>query len=168
MDQRMDEQISALYTEMFDYMFSYALPALGSPGLAEEAVQETFVIACQKPDKLLNSPNPKGWLVLTLKNVVHNQLRSRARLSYYIMKYAENRALVFNNEEAACDDYTAIEYSDIVSPKDFAMLRMYVFDKCSMLEISKKYGISVDATNKRIQRARSKLKLVEEETQKIV
>lgn len=167
MDKHMDEQISALYTEMYASMYSYALSALGSPGLAEEAVQETFMIACRKPEELLNSPNPKGWLVLTLKNVVHNQLRARARLSHYIMKYAENRALVFNNDEAACDDYTAIEYSDIVSPKDFAMLRMYVFDKCSMLEISKKFGISVDATSKRIQRARSRLKTNEEKMQKI-
>ena len=168
MDQHMDDQISALYTEMFDFMYSYALAALGSPGLAEEAVQETFMIACQKPEKLLNSPNPKGWLVLTLKNVVHNQLRAKARLSYYIMKYAENRALVFDNVDAACDDYTAIEYSDIISSKDFAMLRMYVFDKCSMLEISQKFGISVEATNKRIQRARSKLRINEEKIQEIV
>ena len=168
MDQHIDEQISALYIEMHDLLCAYAQPSLGSSGLAEEAVQETFMIACQKSEKLLTSPNPKGWLVLTLKNVVHNQLRAKARLSNCIMKCAENRALVFGSADAAYDDYTAIEYSDIISSKDFAMLRMYVFDKRSMLEISQIFGISVEATNKRIQRARSKLRTNEEKLQEIV
>ena len=39
--------------------------------LAEEAVQETFRIACAKADRLAESENRQGWLINTLKNVLH-------------------------------------------------------------------------------------------------
>lgn len=167
MDKSQDEMITELYRQMLNPLLAYARAILQSPGLAEEAVQETFMIACQKPESLLSSESPRGWLVLTLKNVIRNQQRTKAKLSKRIIQNDENRALIFENEAATYDDYTAVEYSDVVSPQDFAMLRMYVFDKCSMLDISKKYGISLDATRKRIQRARKKLKISEEKIQKI-
>ncbi len=167
MDKSQDEMISELYRQMLNPLLAYARAILQSPGLAEEAVQETFMIACKKPESLLSSESPKGWLVLTLKNVIRNQQRSKARLSKHILQNDENSALIFENETATYDDYTAVEYSDIVSPQDFAMLRKYVFDKCSMLDISKEYGISLEATRKRMQRARNKLKINEEKIQKI-
>ena len=167
MDKSQDEMISELYRQMLNPLYSYAKAILQSPGLAEEAVQKTFMIACQKPESLLSSESPRGWLVLTLKNVIRNQQRSKARLSKHILQNDENSALIFENEAATYDDYTAVEYSDIVSPQDYAMLRKYVFDKCSMLDISKEYGLSLDATRKRIQRARNKLKINEEKIQKL-
>ena len=167
MDKSQDEMISELYRQMLNPLYSYAKAILQNPGLAEEAVQETFMIACQKPESLLSSESPRGWLVLTLKNVIRNQQRSKARLSKHILQNDENSALIFENEAATYDDYTAVEYSDIVSPQDYAMLRKYVFDKCSMLDISKEYGLSLDATRKRIQRARNKLKINEEKIQKL-
>lgn len=167
MDKSQEEMISELYRQMLNPLFAYANAILQSRGLAEEAVQETFMIACQKPDSLLSSESPKGWLVVTLKNVIRNQQRIKARLSKRVIQNDEYRALIFENEAATYDDYTAVEYSDIVSPQDFAMLRRYVFDKCSMLDISKEYGLSLDATRKRIQRARNKLKLNEEKIQKL-
>ena len=167
LDRYQEEKISELYMQMLNPLLIYAKTVLQSAGLAEEAVQETFMIACQKPESLLASQNPKGWLVLTLKNVIRNQQRTKARLSKHIMDNAEYRDLVFENECATYDDYTSIEYSDMVSPQDFAMLRMYVFDKYSMLEISKEFGISVDAARKRIQRACKKLRVCEEKVQKI-
>ncbi len=167
MDKNLDDQISVLYRQMHDFLYFKALSSLQNHGLAEEAVQETFMIACQKPEQLLTSKNPQGWLVETLKNVIRNQARAKARLSRYILENDENRALVFGEESSTFDDYTSIEYSDIVSPIDFKMLRMYVFDRCSMLEISQKFGLSLDATRKRIQRARAKLKANEEKIRKI-
>ena len=78
MTDKQSEQIERLYFELFAQMTAYAGSVLKNRALAEEAVQETFRIACMKPESLCASPNPKGWLLLTLKNVLHNTVRSVA------------------------------------------------------------------------------------------
>ena len=53
-------EIERLYLQMYAMLFEYARASLSSDALAEEAVQDTFHIACQKPDELFSSPNPEG------------------------------------------------------------------------------------------------------------
>ena len=66
-----EEIIAQLYREMYRKLVVYAENALND-SLAEEAVQDTFRIACSKYDELMNSSNPQGWLMNTLKNVIRN------------------------------------------------------------------------------------------------
>ena len=47
MEALWQKPIAALYREMFPVLMAYAQTVL-SPAMAEEAVQETFEIACQK------------------------------------------------------------------------------------------------------------------------
>ena len=54
MDARQSEYIGQLYLEMFDKMMTYARSSLQSESLAEEAVQETFRIACEKLENICN------------------------------------------------------------------------------------------------------------------
>ena len=81
LNQEEEEYIERLYREMYTRLCIYAMSALGSKALAEEAVQDTFRIACIKPDVLMSSKNPRGWLINTLKNVIRNRRRTEARLS---------------------------------------------------------------------------------------
>jgi DNA-directed RNA polymerase specialized sigma24 family protein len=53
MDSDQRSRIEQLYTEMYDFLIHYAVSALKNESLAEEAVQETFRIACAKPEALL-------------------------------------------------------------------------------------------------------------------
>ena len=73
-DQR--KRIEEFYLEMYDRLFIYARTALDNEPLAEEAIQETFRIVCMKPEDLFSSPNPKGWIVNTLKYTIQS-LKSR-------------------------------------------------------------------------------------------
>ena len=66
MEQR--KQLEQLYREMNDLLKGYAYSKLADWSRAEEAVQETFRIACGKQEILLDSENPKGWLMNTLKD----------------------------------------------------------------------------------------------------
>ncbi len=77
--------INSLYTELYLKLFRYAVNALKSSHLAEEAVQETFCIACIKAKDCMQSPNPEGWIVLTLKNVIRNTIKSRYRLNHLLV-----------------------------------------------------------------------------------
>ena len=145
-----------LHSEMHNSLYIYAKAALGNNALAEEAVQETFRIACGSPNKLLTSSNPNGWLMETLKYVIRNIRRNRARLSNLmtaaipleaVASEPSRQNMEFN---AMCEEY--------VGEEDYRLLRMVTLDKYTMLEASQELGITVEACKKRVQRARKKLK----------
>ena len=52
LNQEEEKYIEQLYREMYTRLCFYAKNALGSRTLAEEAVQDTFRIACIKPDTI--------------------------------------------------------------------------------------------------------------------
>ena len=59
-DIESNKLIEQLYFEMYHKLFLYAQSALRDHSLAEEAVQETFRIACAKADRLAESENRQG------------------------------------------------------------------------------------------------------------
>ena len=81
------QRIEELYMQMYDKLFVYARSSLSNDSQAEEAVQETFRIACTRADVLYTSPNPEGWLVNTLKNVLSNMAHNRATASRIMTQY---------------------------------------------------------------------------------
>ena len=78
-------EITEKYTELYTMLLTYAVYKLKNESLAEEAVQETFRIACQKADAFYDSKNRNGWLVKTLKNVISNTQRKQFRAHTYSM-----------------------------------------------------------------------------------
>ncbi|MCD8355764.1 MAG: sigma-70 family RNA polymerase sigma factor [Clostridia bacterium] len=151
-----DEEIKRLYLEMYDLLMSYAKGVLEDYALAEEAVQETFRIACSKPEDLLSSKNPNGWLTNTLKNVMSNTKRTRARLNHLFM------VLIQLNEWSAEVDGGELDvdvlYANLTDDKDYQLLKKVVLEQRTMLEVSSELGISLEACAKRVQRAKKALK----------
>ena len=138
---------------MYDPLLSYALGVLPSPSQAEEAVQDTFQIACQKADEVCTSPNPKGWLTKTLKNVIGNELRQRIRDRKII---ADSLGAYIDNMGPHEDNIDIdILYSNVADTPEFKLIKAIALDGKSLLEISKELGISLDAVKKRAQRART-------------
>ena len=74
------ETVEKLYKEMYPALHAYARRVLEDSALAEEAIQDAFCIACARRDQFLTSPNPQGWIMLTLKHVMQNTLRAQAKL----------------------------------------------------------------------------------------
>lgn len=149
-----EQQLTQLYAEMFGILFAYASSALGDTSIAEEVVQETFCIACTKPEALFSSRNPKGWLMQTLKYVIMNTRRRLARLNRIILATVS----VENTEAPAAneDSHLVLDYEDLVSKADFDLLYKHVIYHASILELSQELGISMEACKKRIQRAKKK------------
>jgi RNA polymerase sigma-70 factor, ECF subfamily len=74
-----DEGVRAVYAAHGPELFRFALRSLGDRGLAEEAVQETFVRAWQASnrfDEALGSL--RTWLFAIVRNVVIDLSRARA------------------------------------------------------------------------------------------
>jgi RNA polymerase sigma factor (sigma-70 family) len=148
--------VEELYKEMYYPLSAYARSALNDRSLAEEAVQDTFRIACAKADSFLSSPNPKGWLLNTLKNVISNAIRSRAYLNSIVVSSLDFDENVISGEAVAPDvDFI---YSDLTDNEDYKLLKKIALNDYSMLEAAQELGISVEACKKRVQRAKKKLK----------
>lgn len=146
-------ELAQLYRETFRALYAYALSALRDSTLAEEAVQETFFIACYKIDNLLESPNPRGWLTLTVRNVARN-LKVRQR------KRAGQISLSAVPEEPVGEEDVSMRpellYESYLSEEEFALLSRVGVDGYTMQETSEQFGISVEACKKRVQRAKKK------------
>ena len=157
MDKEQSSFIEQLYMDMYDMLITYARCALREDALAEEAVQETFRIACQKPESLRESPNPNGWLVNTLKNTIRNIKHNRATAQRILTQYLELR---IDEDSYAVDKLKlATLYSDIANTEEFKLLKEFSIDGRSHLEMAKSRGITVAACKKRLQRAKETLRL---------
>ena len=152
MTDKQSEQIERLYFELFAQMTAYAGSVLKNRALAEEAVQETFRIACMKPESLCASPNRKGWLLLTLKNVLHNTVRSVASAN----RLTEKIKTVTEPVSSDTADLRLL-YGPLADREEFKLLQS-VSEGKTILELSRELGISMEACKKRVQRAREYLK----------
>jgi len=148
--------IDNLYREMYRKLHSYASIKLRDSHLSEEAVQDTFRIACAKIDVLYSSSKPEGWLFLTLRNVIRNMQKNQSTLNKYIIEVLDmgNIKAQSYSDEANID----LQYGDIAKSDDFKLLKRVVLDKYTMLEASTELGISVEACKKRVQRIKKKLR----------
>lgn len=156
MKQLYNKEIERLYLQMFSMLFEYARSVLPNDALAEEAVQDTFRIACQKPESLCASPNPEGWLVNTLKNVLCNMERSRGIAKRILHGYfaANITELTTTNDRVGVE----ILYDDIADTEEFKLLKEMAIDGRSYLEMAQSRNISIDTCRKRVQRAKETLR----------
>lgn len=150
------QSIEALYLEMYDLLMSYAISSLQRDALAEEAVQEAFRIACMKPESLLASPNPRGWMINTLKYTIANQKRSSAAATRVLAAYmsAQSQELLISGDNIKLE----VMYQDVADSDEFQLLKEMAIEGRSHLEMAEKRGISVAACKKRVQRAKEFLR----------
>ena len=155
MNAEQSKQIEQLYLQMYDMLLAYARSSLLEDALAEEMVQETFRIACQKPSELCGSQNPQGWLVKTLKFTIQNAKRSRESARQVLLAYlaAQNQQASFSEDQVRLE----VLYENIADLEEFKLLKEMAVDGKSHLEMALARGISVSACKKRVQRAKELL-----------
>ena len=156
MNTAQSKRIEHLYLEMFDKLITYARSCLDNDALAEEAVQETFRIACQKPEQLCESVNPRGWLVQTLKYTIRNIQSSRSTAKRIVEKYLMTQIKDFSFSEDSLD--LRVLYENVADTEEFKLLAEMAIEGRSHLEMANSRGISVTACKKRVQRAKETLR----------
>jgi RNA polymerase sigma-70 factor (ECF subfamily) len=150
------EYIEGLYREMYTLMFYYAKKILLKEALAEEAVQETFVTACQRLDSLKSSPNPQGWIMNALKHVTNKIKETRNMHSRYFLLGDSTLSVVADPKAHHPDP--ALLYDGLISQEDYYLLSRIGVDGYSILELADELDISLAACRKRIQRARERFR----------
>jgi RNA polymerase sigma-70 factor (ECF subfamily) len=156
MNTEQSRKIEELYLQMFENMKVYACCNLESEALAEEAVQETFRIACQRPERLCESDNPRGWLVRALKFTISNIKHDRTVTGKLLERYwlSQSGGCPFSEDQLK----VGILYEDLADTDEFMLLAEMAIEGRSHLEMAASRGISVNACKKRVQRAKESLR----------
>ena len=168
LNKEQDEFVTQLYKAMYYQLTAYARSALQDKSLAEEAVQDTFRIACAKIDEFMSKDNPQGWLFVILKNVIRNINRELANLNKLFVATLTVDEKAFLETVATCEDKTKrvedtevdILYSDLLAPDEYKLLKLIVLKHYSMYEAAAEFNISVETCKKRIQRTKAKLRKI--------
>lgn len=129
----------------------YATRFFKNRDLAQDVVQETFLIAQTKIDQLMESASPKGWLFNTLKNVIGNTYKQQKRLADMVS---------IQDYDIPIDMEISVKstYESMISNDDLQLLIWIYCDGWPYADVAKHLGIGLDACKKRIQRARIRFK----------
>lgn len=141
-----------LYQKQYDPLLGYAKSSLKNCSLAEEAVQEAFCIAMSKPEAIGESPNPQGWLVLTLRNIISNMKRRQKVARGVVSSYMGDQIDMLPGP--CMQTSPELLYADLADTQEFRLMCAIALDGKSMIELADEMGISVSACKKRVQRAR--------------
>ena len=152
MTTKQETTIKYLYIELYDRLFAYARSALDNNAIAEEAVHEAFQIACSKPQQLCTSPNPRGWMVQTLKYVISNMRRRQATANRIYNACTGFQDSDLDATQSAVD--VSLLYENISHTEEFILIRKMALDGKSIPDLAEEYNISISACNKRVQRAK--------------
>ena len=91
--------------------------------------------------------------MLTLKHAMQNMLRTRAKLRT-LLSLEAGEGLPAGAPELMSVD---LLFGDVASSEDFRLLKRVALDQCTMPELARELGVSVEACKKRVQRARKRL-----------
>lgn len=72
--------LSNLYQQAYPTMYRTAYRLTGCRDDALDVIQKTFLLALSQQEELEYHPNPMGWLMVTMNNLVKNERRRMARL----------------------------------------------------------------------------------------
>lgn len=148
-----DALIETLYITESKSMFYYAYGLLRNPGLAEVAVQDTFLAACQNPQAFFSCPKHKGWLYKTLGYIIKNALRDQQRAIMHTVSIddAPDASL------SRMDSYSSIP-DDAVDSEDMRLLHSFYVYGLTIQELAEQLGVSPGACKMRLKRARERLR----------
>lgn len=149
LSQEQNEALAELYHETYYTLSSYAKCSLQDKYLVEEAIQQTFLIACTKPDQVLNSPNPIGWLVITLRHSIQAILQRERKKSMEPYQAEQSIPADFSLDPR-------LLFESYLTRDEFDLLLRVGVEGYTLAEAAEELGLSAEACKKRVQRAKKK------------
>ena len=158
-----DVFIEKLHHLYFNKLTIYAVSVLRDATRAQDVVQDTFHEAVIHIDKLLAHENPGGWLMQTLKNKIKESERSRRRyISRFLSLDSDIATELIAEVEQPVDGapQVLLKVEKTLTKEEQHLLRRLIFENASHLEVSQELGITVWASQKRLERVRQKQRRV--------
>ena len=146
------DSFGKLYEQYYNGIVALAYSALGEMGLAEDAAQETFAIACQDLMKLRDSSKFGSWLAGICRNVSRQMMKKEQKLVEL-----RDRQNVTNTKQTSEAGEAVKDALRLLRPKYREPIVLRYYDNLSYQQISDILGISQMAVNGRILRAKQKI-----------
>ena len=148
------EQLGNLVLDSERQLYSTAKTILFSDQDCADAIQETIVKAFSKIDTLKNDKYARTWLIRILINECYNLVRKSSK--FILFEDLEDR---LEMESEKSKDYSEL-YAAVNSLKEELRLPviLYYIEDFSVREIAQILEISEGAVQKRLARARGKLR----------
>lgn len=165
MHPEQDQFMEQLHRGYFGKLMMYAFAATKNRDYAQDVVQDTFHEALRRIDTLMAHPNPGGWLMTTLKYKLREHERMRQQLILHFLSL--NTDLDYEPGESDpnlervqnMDEPPILEkIQSILTKEEYYLLKRLTMDRASHLEVAKELGISIYASQKRLERIRRKLR----------
>lgn len=155
MDKQQREYIHHLMLQYSDAMVRLTYRRVGDWHLAEDLVQETFLTACCKSERVCAHKKPVAWLFETLNNLTLRESRRFYHTEVSIEDIAESHELT----ELPMTCHIPMGLSAL--EQEIILLRI---DKgLSFLELAEHFGISEMACRQRLSRALRKCRTLLED-----
>ena len=146
------EYLEELYSSMANFLKNLAKLHLYDANSAEDAVQETFIVAQVRIQILMEKPDPKAWLINVLKHNVLHENRAMQRFRQLYQKIE-----LYMESPYAEDRYFEQDLLKLLDKEEYEVLKLVYIDGHSDMEASEILGIKYDAYRKRKQTAKRKL-----------
>ena len=155
-----DRLIEQLYQKYFGMLTLYATASLKNQSCVQDVVQDTYHEAINHADVLMQHPNPAGWLKLTLKNKVKEEQRRMHKYALYFLSLEHDLFTEPGRDDPNLEQpFDAEErIKNTLTEEEFTLLKRLTIDQASHMEVAEEFGISVYASQKRLERIRKKLK----------
>ena len=144
-----------LYRDHYGALFAYTYQLGIGRDAAEDYVQDAFMTAIRRIEAIKASDNPRGYLYQVLKNVIGYGLRS--------LRYAVKLQRKLEAHPAVAEPYAQplgpeTLYRGSVSDGELELLIRFYLEGWSQRELARELGISENACQKRIARAKAHLR----------
>ena len=162
MQQNMDQWFTDLYRHNAPKMVRYAYAQLRRMEIAEELVEDAFVLLLRKQDQVAEHPNPSGWLWKTLQHLILTEVRAARNRVEVPLEQDFDLAAPQREEEALSD-----ALPEGLTPREREILLLYYEEELSHEEIPRKLDISELNSRTRLFRARGRCLELMEKNKKI-
>jgi RNA polymerase sigma-70 factor (ECF subfamily) len=153
--------VRAVYRTYGGLVYAVAHRVLGSPDLAEEATQQTFVRAWQAADRLDLDRDPGPWLATIAKRSALDIHRREARRPANRLDdvAADHPSVVSSPPDMATLDavWQVRQAIEALPPDEATVVRLQHLHGSTHTEIAAKLGIAVGTVKSRSHRAHTKL-----------
>jgi len=146
------ESFGALYERYYNPMVALAYSMLADRDLAEDAAQESFVVACRDLSNLKSKDKFAAWLAGICRNIARQMLRGKGRR---ILLNTEQSSERQDGREHRCEAIRRAVWKLREAERELIVL--YFFNGFSRAQISGVLGISPSAVNGRLIRAKRKI-----------
>ncbi|NLC73588.1 MAG: RNA polymerase sigma factor [Ruminococcaceae bacterium] len=139
-----------VYRKNYAQLLKLSYYTLNDRHLCEDLVEDVFYILLKKQDELMPHPNIAGWLTITLKHLIYDELKSA--------KHRLELPLCFESDKAAYDAYEEPLSSILpegLRPKEREIFILLYEEQLSYEEIACRLGITEANCRARAYRAKA-------------